>query len=75
MRNQSLVRQLATGIQKTLESAGTSTVRFHETIDAAKNAMRGLGISESQAQMLAKELKAIGDKVRGPEDIPLTSVT
>jgi hypothetical protein len=75
LHNQKMVRQLAIAIQKTLESAGTSTVRFHETIDAAKNAMRGLGLSESQAQMLAKDLKAIGDKVRGPEDIPLTSVT
>jgi hypothetical protein len=75
LNNQHLVRQLATGIQNTLESAGTSTVHFRETIDAAKKAMRGLGISESQAQMLANELKAIGDKVRGPEDIPLTSVT
>ncbi|MCU1273924.1 MAG: hypothetical protein JWO48_1355 [Bryobacterales bacterium] len=75
LHNHNLVRQLATGIQKTLESAGTSTIRFHETIAAAKNAMRGLGISESRAQRLAIELKAIGDKVRGPEDIPLTSVT
>jgi hypothetical protein len=75
LNNQNLVRQLAAGIQKTLESAGTSAVRFHETIAAAKNAMRGLGISESRAQRLATELKAIGDKVRGPEDIPLTSVT
>jgi hypothetical protein len=75
LQNQNLVRQLAAGIQKTLESAGTSTIRFHETIDAAKKAMRGLGINESQAQMLATELKTIGEKVRGPEDIPLTSVT
>ena len=75
LHNQNLVRQLATGIQNTIDSAGTSTVRFHETIDATKKAMRGLGVSESQAQVLAAELKAIGDKVRGPEDIPLTSVT
>jgi len=75
LNNQHLVRQLATGIQTTLQSAGTSTVHFRETIAAAKKAMRGLGISESQAQMLANELKSIGDKVRGPEDIPLTSVT
>src|SRR6185437_8675079 len=33
LNNQHLVRQLATGIQTTLQSAGTSTVRFHETID------------------------------------------
>ena len=75
LHNQNLVRQLATGIQNTLESAGTSTIHFHETIDAAKKAMRGLGISESQAQMLATELRALGEKVRGPEDTPLTSVT
>jgi hypothetical protein len=75
LHNQNLVRQLATGILNTLESAGTSTIRFHETIDAAKKAMRGLGVSESQAQVLATELKAIGDRVRGPEDIPLSSVT
>ena len=75
LQKQHLVRQLATGIQNTLESAGTSTVRFRETIDAARKAMLGLGISESQARSLAAELKAIGDKVRGPEDIPLTSVT
>jgi hypothetical protein len=75
VHNSILVSQLATAIQKTLESAGTSTVRFHETIDAAKKATRCLGVSESQAQMLATELKAIGDKVRGPEGIPLSSVT
>lgn len=75
LHNQNLVCQLATGIQNTLESAGTSSIRFHETIDAAKKAIRGLGVSGSQAQTLATELKAIGDKVRGPEDIPLTSVT
>jgi hypothetical protein len=54
LHNRNLVRQLAAGIQKILESAGTSTVRFHETIDAAKNIMRSLGISESEAQRLAR---------------------
>jgi hypothetical protein len=59
---QELVRQLATDILKVLQSAGTSTAGFHETVDDAQEALTGLGVSTPQAQKLASLLRAIGEK-------------
>jgi hypothetical protein len=69
--NQKLFRQLAADIQKTLQSAGTSTSGFHETVNQAETVLIALGLNTLQANGLARKLKAIGDRVRGPEDIPV----
>jgi hypothetical protein len=71
LASQKLVGQLAADIQKTLQSAGTATVGFHETVGAAQEALIGLGVSTAEAQNLADLLRNIGEKVRGPEDMPL----
>jgi hypothetical protein len=62
-------KQLTTDIQKVLQSAGTSTADFHETVDDAQTALIGLGVSMTEAQNLAELLRNIGMQVRGPEDM------
>lgn len=69
-----LVRQLTADIEKVLQSAGTSTADFHEAVDDAQKVLIALGVSTPAAQNLARQLRSIGEQVRGPEDIPALPV-
>jgi hypothetical protein len=64
---------LTAPIVEVLQSAGTSTVLFHESIDRASSALMSLGVEPAKVQVAAARLRAIGTEVRGPEDIPVAN--
>ena len=64
-----LIHELTVDIEKVLHSAGTSTVDLRRTVSDAQRVLTALGLTASQTQTVAKSLRAIGENVRGPEDL------
>ncbi len=65
------IDRLAGDIEEVLQSAGTSTAGFQQTIqDFEKHLMRA-GVPAVRSHLVASNLEHIGREVRGPEDAPV----
>ena len=63
--------RLAGDIQQTLQSAGTSTIGFTETIKDFERRLVRAGVPAIRAHLVATNLERVGREVRGPEDAPV----
>jgi hypothetical protein len=64
------IDRLAGDIAQTMQSAGTSTIGFEETVkDFEKRLMRA-GVQAIRAHLVASNLERVGREVRGPEGFP-----
>jgi hypothetical protein len=66
--------QVTTPIVEVLQSAGTSTIGFYESVSRAEKALVALGVPAQYARSIAERLKTIGKQVRGPEGFPVDRV-
>ena len=66
---------LADWIEQVLESAGTSTVAFEETIEKFEKRLAKIGVPAARSHLVAVDLERIGKEVRGPEDFPVKAAT
>ena len=66
-----LLSQVTTPIVQVLQSAGTSTIGFYESLGHAERALTSMGVAPPTARRIAETLKAIGMQVRGPDDSPV----
>ena len=64
--------QLSAAILEVLHSAGVGTHRFRAAIDRSRDALTNIGVSAVDAARTADLLRAVGNDVRGPDDMPLT---
>jgi hypothetical protein len=69
------LERLADCIEYVLQCAGESTLEFRRTIAEAEEILRAAGVDVARGRELAQQLEAIGDDVRGPEDIPAQAKT
>jgi hypothetical protein len=65
------VAQLTRNILQVLHSAGTAATEFHRSVKRAEDGLLSLGLSTTKAKRIAESLMAIGNDVRGPDDIRL----
>ena len=65
------IEGLATDIRQTLESAGTSTIAFQDTIRDFEWRLRRVSVAAARAHLAASLLERVGREVRGPEDTPV----
>jgi hypothetical protein len=61
---------LTSRIVDILNSAGTSTVGFYESVNHAEIALAALGVPKGKAHDIGQRLMTIGKQVRGPDDSP-----
>jgi hypothetical protein len=64
------VDQLAGEIERTLQSAGTSTIGFQETVRDFEKQLIRVGVKSPRSHMVATSLERLGKEVRGPEGFP-----
>jgi hypothetical protein len=63
--------RLAGDIQQTVQSAGTSTIGFEETIQDFEKRLMRTGVKSARAHLVASNLERLGREVRGPDDRPV----
>jgi len=63
--------RLAADIQHVMQSAGTSTVGFWETVRDFEERLAKAGASANRAAQAAAALERVGQEVRGPEGFPV----
>jgi hypothetical protein len=62
--------RMAGDIQQALQSAGTSTAGFEETIQNFERRLMRVGVPAVRSHLVASSLERIGREVRGPEGAP-----
>jgi hypothetical protein len=67
--------RLADCIEYVLQCAGESTFEFRRRIAEGERILRAAGVNVARGRELAQQLEAIGDDVRGPEDMPVQAKT
>jgi hypothetical protein len=67
--------RLADCIEYVLQCAGESTFEFRGRIAEGEQILRAAGVDVARGRELAQQLEAIGDDVRGPEDMPVQAAT
>lgn len=66
-----VVSELSTAIYDVLHSGGLGTYRFHQIVSRAEKNLTSGGVDDDKARVISGLLSAVGDEVRGPEDIGL----
>ena len=66
--------QIAGPIFDVLQSAGTSTMGFNDSVTRFETALRLLNVEPRRARSAADRLRAIGKEVRGPDDSPVRPI-
>ena len=62
---------MAGAIQRVMQSAGTSTIGFVETVEDFEKRLAKAGVAASRAHDVASALERVGKEVQGPEDTPV----
>jgi hypothetical protein len=61
----------ARAIESVLQSAGTSTVGFEQTVDDFEKKLMKAGVRALESHQVASSLERVGKQVRGPDDFPV----
>ncbi|HTX37188.1 MAG TPA: hypothetical protein VME43_19295 [Bryobacteraceae bacterium] len=65
------IDRLAGDIEEVLQSAGTSTAGFEQTIQDFEKHLMHAGVPAVRSRLVASNLEHIGREVRGPEGVPV----
>lgn len=68
--NRALASRLAANVAGALRSAGMGTAEFHEHITGFRASLTAVGVNPISAGRLAEDLLALGEGMRGPQDLP-----
>jgi hypothetical protein len=68
------VANLGAAIVDVLRSDGVPTWKYRAFLDAARQTLVSMGVSQQGAQRVADRLRILGQQVRGPEDLPAASL-
>jgi hypothetical protein len=62
---------LCADIEHVMQSAGTSTRIFSDTVEDFEKRLTAAGVPATRAHDVASDLERVGKEVRGPEDTPV----
>jgi hypothetical protein len=67
------VAMLARAIADVMQSDGVPTWKYRATLHEAQQALISMKVFPQMAQHAADKLRVLGQQVRGPEDLPVTT--